>query len=178
MSTVSRRGLFALGGSGAAAAVLASCGGSADVRADSDDAALLGAALEAETGLGDAYASAGGIEAGFATASRRRAAELDRLIEQAGGSPADDQGGAQSGATDEAAEATIGAYRQGAGRLTTAELRGTTIGFLAEVAAELAAVRGQAGEDEVPRAFVTGLPEEPREAGGGDATTADTGEGG
>lgn len=178
MPTLSRRGLFALGGSGAAATALAACGGRTDKREETDDAAVLGTALAAETALGEAYAAGAGIETSFAAASRRRAADLKRLIDQAGGSGAG-SGAAGSGPAPERAEAAIAAYREGAGTLSSAELRRTTIEFLAAVAAELAALRAQAGEDPVPRAFVTGLAEEPHEAdGGSDTTTTTTGEGG
>ncbi|MET0730599.1 MAG: hypothetical protein ABWZ03_05350, partial [Solirubrobacterales bacterium] len=60
MQTVSRRGFLVIGGTGAAGAVLAGCGGSVDdPRDEGRDPELLAAALAAETALGDAYAIGG-----------------------------------------------------------------------------------------------------------------------
>jgi hypothetical protein len=181
MRTVSRRGLFVLGGTGAAGAVLGACGAKTSERDDGDDAALLSAALAAETALGAAYAEGnvpvGGRPAGpleealtaFGAASKKRAADLTRLLEDVGGqSPEPDS---SQGNAIGAQNAAIGAYREAAGPLSTAELRGTAIAFLAAVAAELGAFRGLAGEDPVPRAFLTGGAEEPNLAA--DATNDD-----
>lgn len=179
MQTVSRRGLFVIGGTGAAGAVLAGCGGSEDdPRGEGRDPELLAAALAAETALGEAYASpptstavppedsgsaprrqTAVLEA-FRAASAKRAEELTRLAAGASGaSPPAATGGA--GDQIEAAEAAIAAYRAAAGPLSTGQLRGTAIAFLAAVAAELSVLLGFAGEDRAPRAFVTGLPAAP-----------------
>ena len=158
MQTLSRRGLLVAGGTGAAGAVLSACGAATTERDQSDDAALLGSALAAESALGDAYAGEGGEPyASFARASRERATELERLVSDAGG----DAGAATAGTPVEAADAVIAAYRAAAGPLSAADLRGTAIAFLAAVAAELAALLELAGEDPVPRAFVTGGAQEP-----------------
>jgi hypothetical protein len=170
MQTVSRRGFLVIGGTGAAGAVLAGCGGSeTDQRAEGRDAELLAAALAAETALGEAYAIGGGggaaprqpeaIES-FVAASRRRAEELTTLLEQAGGQPTEPPS-AEPGTELDQANATIAAYRAAAGPLSTEELRGTAIAFLAAVAAELSVMSGFAGEARVPRAFVTGSEAEP-----------------
>ncbi len=48
------------------------------------------------------------------------------------------------------------------------------MGFLAQVAAELAAIRGLFGEDQVPEAFVTGGEEPPFQAAPPETTTTST----
>ena len=164
MRTVSRRGLFVLGGTGAAGAVLGACGGETSERDESDDAAPLSAALAAETALGAAYASGeSGVDRAFGTASEQRAAQLERLLEQAGGQSADAQGSGSSD-PDEQANAAISAYRDAAGPLSTVELRREMIEFLAAVAAEQAALAELDGADPVPQPFVTGGAEEPNVA--------------
>ena len=60
MRRVSRRGLFALGGT--SAAVLAGCG-AADPRADASDPEPLDAALKAEAALGSTLRSLSGLAA-------------------------------------------------------------------------------------------------------------------
>ena len=147
MQTVSRRGFLVIGGTGAAGAVLAGCGGSVDdPRDEGRDPELLAAALAAETALGDAYAIGG--------------EELTTLLEQAGGQPTK-AATTEPGTEREQANATIAAYRAAAGPLSTEELRGTAIAFLAAVAAELSVMSEFAGEDPAPRPFVTGLEAEP-----------------
>src|SRR5918996_3411443 len=97
MQTVSRRGFLVIGGTGAAGAVLAGCGGSEDdPRAEGRDPELLVAALAAGTALGDAYVSAqppAGAErtalGAFATASEKRARDVESLLVDAGGSAED-----------------------------------------------------------------------------------------
>ncbi len=174
MQTVSRRGLFLIGGSGAAGAMLAGCGGSTDdPRAEGRDPELLATALAAETVLGEAYAVGGeggapapvtaAIES-FIAASRKRAERLAGLLEQAGGE-AQETDTPAPGTEIEQGNAAIAAYRTAAGLLSTAQLRGTAIAFLAAVAAELAVMSDLAGDDPAPRAFVTGLPGEPYVAG-------------
>jgi hypothetical protein len=191
MQTVSRRGFLVIGGTGAAGAVLAGCGGSVtDPRAEGRDPELLAAALAAETALGEAYAAGGeggpaprqrrAIES-FVAASRRRAEELSGLLTEAGGEPTEAASPAP-GTELEQANATIAAYRAAAGPLSTEELRGTAIAFLAAVAAELSVMSGFAGDDEAPRAFVTGGEAQPHVAADEDsadeeaeATTTTTG---
>lgn len=180
MLTVSRRGLFALGGTGAAAG-LAGCSGQADPRADANDPQLLDAALEAEAALGATYDSlsapqfAGGdgarVAARCGDASTRRQQELAKL----GASQPTGGGTTAGGSTLEAitanANAAIAAYRQGARLLATTDLRSTNAGFLAQVAAELATIRGLFGADQAPAAFVTGATAKPFQ---GEATTSTT----
>ncbi len=183
MQTVSRRGFLVIGGTGAAGAVLAGCGGSVDdPRDEGRDPELLAAALAAETALGDAYAIGGeggpappqreAIES-FIAASRRRAEELTTLLEQAGGQPTK-AATPEPGTEREQANATIAAYRAAAGPLSTEELRGTAIAFLAAVAAELSVMSEFAGEDPAPRPFVTGLEAEPYVAADEDSADEET----
>ena len=183
MQTVSRRGLFALGGTGAAGAVLGACGSETSEREEGDDAALLSTALAAETGLGAAYATGDGdLDRAFGAASKRRSAELERLLGEVGGESSDQQESSSSDPTEQA-NAAIAAYRDAAGPLSTAELRRTMIEFLAAVAAERAALAELDGADPAPQAFVTGGAEKPNlagEAGAGEPTptTTNTGAGG
>lgn len=184
MQTVSRRGFLVLGGTGAAGAVLAACGSTEDRRAEGDDAALLAAALTAETALEAAYAerrfSASGAPSAavrsaldaFRAASARRVEELAGLVEDAGGEPA----GTEAGAADaiEGANAAIAAYREAAGPLPSEESRSTMIAFLTAVAAELAVMSDFAGDDPAPSAFVTGGSEEPFEPTADSETTTST----
>ncbi|MET0731180.1 MAG: hypothetical protein ABWZ03_08320, partial [Solirubrobacterales bacterium] len=146
------------------------------------DPELLAAALAAETALGDAYAIGGeggpappqreAIES-FIAASRRRAEELTTLLEQAGGQPTK-AATPEPGSEREQANATIAAYRAAAGPLSTEELRGTAIAFLAAVAAELSVMSEFAGEDPAPRPFVTGLEAEPYVAADEDSADEET----
>jgi hypothetical protein len=179
MQTVSRRGFLVIGGTGAAGAMLAGCGGStADPREEGRDPELLAAALAAETALGETYAIGGeggpaprerrAIES-FVAASRRRAEELAGLLEDAGGEATEPPSPAP-GSELEQANATIAAYRAAAGPLSTEELRRTMISFLAAVAAELSTLSEFAGEDPAPRAFVTGGAAEPYVADDEDST--------
>ncbi len=183
MLTVSRRGFLALGGTGAA--VLAGCGGEVDPRAEGDDPELLDAALEAEAGLEAAYGnlSGGAVAAGAGAevvkrsrdASAERQQELGRL---GAGEPTGDGSTAAAGtgleSVEPAANAAIAAYREAARLLSTTEGRSTTMGFLAQVAAELAAIRGLFGADQAPEAFVTGGTEKPFEAAAEETTTTST----
>ena len=121
MLTVSRRGLFALGGT--SAAVLAGCGGAADPRADASDPELLDAALEAEAALGSTYDSLSGpqfsgdgaqVVSSCKAASTKRQQELTKLgaSQPTGGGPTG--GGSTLEAITASANPAIAAYRQGA----------------------------------------------------------------
>ncbi len=181
MHSVSRRGFLVLGGTGAAGAALASCGGKVSERDASDDAALLEAALAGESGLGAAYAAAAKSAKPqetaalnqFRIASAKRSSELERLVSDAGGG-AGESGTSESGSSIEAANGAIVAYRAAAGPLSTEQDRGTMIAFLAAVAAELAVLSEFAGDQPVPYAFVTGEPEKPLEAAADTTTTTET----
>ena len=165
MLTVSRRGLFALGGT--SAAVLAGCGGEDDPRADASDPELLDAALEAEAALGSTYDSLSGpqfsgdgaqVVSSCKAASTKRQQELTKLgaSQPTGGGPTG--GGSTLDAITASANPAIAAYRQGARLLATTDLRATNAGFLAQVAAELATIRGLFGDDQVPARSSPGPP--------------------
>jgi len=173
MLTVSRRGLFAIGGTGAAA-VLTGCGGAVSERDDADDAGVLDGALESEAALGATYDALTGSEVSSGQGaqvlkrcqadSKKRQSELSSLgaSQPTGG----DTGGSGSGLDPAvtAGNAAIAAYRQGARLLGDEEQRRTSTSYLAQVAAELAALRGLFGEDQAPVAFVTGGAEKPFQA--------------
>jgi hypothetical protein len=179
MPRLSRRGFLALGGSGATAIALGACGSAAESHDEGDDVGLLADAVTAETGYGEAAKAAAdqqGVSAEIEKASTARLGELGR----AAGPGADPAGGGQT-VTDlaDAAAAAIAAYRQVARAGSTTELRSTGTQFVAQVAAELAAVRELASDNPVPYAFVTGLGEPPLEfpddaPSGVDATTSTT----
>jgi hypothetical protein len=180
MHSVSRRGFLVLGGTGAAGAALASCGGKTTERDQSDDAALLEAAHGAETSLGAAYGAA--IKAAkpqqaaalnqFRGASAKRASRLVQLVTDAGGEPS--VGDSGSGSPIESANGAIAAYRAGAGPLSSEQDRGTMIAFLAAVAAELSVLSEVDDAQPVPHAFVTGGEQAPLEPAGETTTTTDT----
>ncbi len=158
MSTLSRRGFLILGGTGAAGVALAGCGAEEDPRAEGDDPELLDAAIEAEGVYGlaaGASADQQGVSDLIVEQSRGRVKELSSL--------GSSQVTAGSGSDDvvTGAEEAIAAYRQIARLASTEELRTAGTRFLAQVAAELAAVLELEGEDPVPYPFVTGLTEPP-----------------
>ena len=178
MLTVSRRGLLALGGAGAAGTVLSACGEPDDPREDGRDAELLAAERDAETAVQVAASAAAGqgsgkeveVTANIAEASSRRAEELQTLAEDAG-APAAEGGGSTTRSVSQALDDALAAHREAAGLLSTEELRADAMGFMVEAAAEQAALSLSAGEDPVPYAFVTGLSEQPLEASSQDTTT-------
>lgn len=175
MPRLSRRGFIALGGTGAAGAVLAGCGAAAEPREEGDDAGLLDAAVTAESAYRVAvqgFADQQGVSAEIEKASAARLDELRPAAEKAGGEAA--LGGGQLAKPPEAAAAAIAAYRQGARELSTTELRTTATQFLAQVAGELAALRELDGQAPVPYAFVTGLDEKPLQSADDAPTGATT----
>ena len=160
MLTVSRRGLFAIGGTGAAV-VLTGCGSAVSERDDADDAELLDGALEAEAALGATYDGLSGPEVSSGPGaqvlkrcqadSKKRQAELASLgaSQPTGGDTAGAAGSGLEPAVS-SANAAIAAYRQGARLLGETEQRATCTSYLAQVAAELASIRGLFGEDQAP----------------------------
>ncbi len=176
MLTVSRRGFLALGGTGAAGVALSACGTIADQRDDASPSELNTAQANAETALAAAYSQAASalpkgeeraaLES-FAAAAAKRTDAFGGATAQAGDTPPPDGGPDSPEALDgaiHAANAAIAAHRQAAGLLDTTEDRAQASSFLVACAAELAAVNGFAGKDEVPFAFVTGGPEKPYES--------------
>ena len=174
MLTVSRRGLFAIGGTGAAA-VLTGCGSAVSERDDSDDTQLLDGALEAEAALGAPTTASRAprshpdrvreVLKRCQADSKKRQAELSSLgASQPTGGDTAGPGGSGLEPAVSSANAAIAAYRQGARLLGETEQRATSTAFLAQVAAELASIRGLFGEDQAPVAFVTGETQKPFEA--------------
>jgi hypothetical protein len=171
MPTLTRRGLLILGGTGAAGVALAGCTKAEEPRDESDADELTAAESEAEANLSGAYATASQVTTGeqrtalegFAKAAKQRAAEFG----QASPPPPPD-GGPDSpealSACQHLANEAIAAHLQAARLLDEVEGRALASSSLAACAAELATVNGFAGDPEVPRAFVTGGPEEPLES--------------
>jgi hypothetical protein len=187
MLTVSRRGLFALGGSGAAGAVLAACGESADPRETGDDAELAQAEVEAELALETAYRQAGSTAAeaeqrtafeAFAGAAADRADQIASAagvdVEPPPGPDGGPDGPEALSAAINLANSAIAAHRAAVTGLDSVESRELATSALATCAAELAAASGFAGEPEAPRAFVTGAEEEPYEGAEDTETTDET----
>ena len=158
MPSLSRRGFIALGGSGAAGLILASCGEEDDPRAEGSDDELLSAALGAETALQGAYNEDGlaGITPARAVISlqEERISELGELGAETPEAPE------AGGDVVDASNAAIAAYRELAGVGSSTEVRAAGTRGLAEIAAVLAAV---SAEDPAPTAFVTGGAEDPYE---------------
>ncbi len=186
MLTLSRRGLIALGGSGAAGVALAACGAAADPRADTSQDELLQAELEAETALAGAYRQAAGAlgsggEAAalrrFAAAAEERAAQFRDLVADpdSGSEAPPPDGGPDSpealGAAATLANRAIAAHRRAAGLLDQTESRALASSSLIACAAELAAVNHFSGAPVAPEAFVTGGEDPPHEAAGPESTT-------
>jgi hypothetical protein len=177
-AVLSRRGFLAVGGSAGAAAALGACGGAAEPRAEGDDGELLRAALAVESdyaAAGRASADQQGVSAAIEKASAQRREELEAAAEDAGAEIGEVT--PQDGPATELAMAAIVAYREGARRLSTEELRTTATQFAAQVAGELAALNELDGEDPIPYAFVTGLDEPPLQsaddAPSGETTTTE-----
>jgi hypothetical protein len=180
MSTLSRRGLLVLGGSGAAGLALAGCGANEDPRDEGRDPELLGAAFAAEHAYG-AGAKAFGDQQGISQLIFKQSSiRLDAIDMLANGN-GPDIGGSSTENVNDAGDAAIVAYRE-LGRFgSTEEVRAVGAKFAAGVAAELAALRELENDDEVPFAFVTGLPHPPLEStsdappdGGTTSTTSTT----
>ena len=158
MPSLSRRGFIALGGTGAAGLVLASCGEEDDPRAEGRDDELLSTALGAETALQDAY-DEGGL-AGITPARAVISLQEDR-ISQLGELGAETPDAPEAGGdVVDASNSAIAAYRELAGLGSSTEVRAAGTRGVAEIAAVLAAV---STGDPAPNAFVTGGTEDPYE---------------
>ena len=174
MPRLTRRRLFAAGGTGAAATVLAACGASEaeSERSEAADGEILLAAAVAEARLGSVARQARGDLPGaqaqtvalVAESSGRRTEELTPVLGEAGVEvpAAREAAGSLEGLADAAQEA-VGAYREGAALLSTVELRNVMFEHVAQVGAELAAARDLLGEEPSPFAFVTGGSAKPHE---------------
>lgn len=176
MLRVTRRGLLAVGGAGAASLAVSACGTEDDPRAEGRDSDLLLAASLAEAKLGAVYE--GIAQGGKATpevaalqkASQARLRELVDLGAKVVSEPPQD--GASMADVISAANPALAAYREGVRFLSTTELRSATFQFLNQVSGEQAVARGLENQDQSPTAFVTGLSEKPYVAS--DTTTTST----
>ena len=171
MPSLSRRGFIALGSTGAAGLILASCGGEDDPREAGRDGDLLGAALSAETALQGAYDGDGltGI-----TPTREILSLQEERISQLRELGAEE--GEATGSSDivEASNAAIAAHRELAGLGSSTEIRAAGTQGAAEIAAVLAAVSAEQDSDPAPTAFVTGGSEPPYEAEGDEPSSTET----
>jgi hypothetical protein len=180
--SITRRRLLELSGAGlaggGAAAVLAACGSEDEEPSAERDVELLNAALSAAATVAGMYeslpAAAGPGAVVFDTFGEQATAQVERLrraIEAAGGTPSEGSGSPPE--AESAVEAltlalnpAIAAYHDAAGALSTPELNRMVLEFIAADAAQLAALRGELGEDQAPEPFVTGLEEPPLVAEG------------
>lgn len=170
MRSLSRRGFIVLGGTGAAGLTLASCGEVADPRDEGRDEELLSAAIGAELALQSAYGS-GGLSPISPT---KPTTDLqDERIARLGDLGAEETETPDNGDVIAASGAAIAAYRELAGLGSTTEVRSAAAQGLAEIAAVLAAVRAEAGDDPAPSAFVTGGADAPYEPAVADDSAAD-----
>jgi hypothetical protein len=176
MPNLTRRGLFAVGGAGAASLAVAGCGSEDDPRAEGRDGELLELAANAEAYLTSVYKSelAGSAEAGVShqliDASSKRVDELESLS----GGPAKAELSVEDlprGVAD-GQSLVISRYRDCVRFCSTTEQRSTAIQFLTQVAGEQATVRGLQNQDVSPEPFVTGQSEAPYVAS--DDTTSTT----
>jgi hypothetical protein len=171
---ITRRRLLAASGAGfagtGAATVLAACGTEIEDPSPERDVELLNAALQAQSAavrvLRFAEAGSGTPTEGFAEEAQRQTQELTEAIEAAGGTASGSTGDAPEGESPTEAAAfalddAIAAYHAAAGALSTAELNGMVLEFIAADAAQVAALRGVLGEDQAPQPFVTGQDEPP-----------------
>lgn len=176
MVALTRRHLLTAGGAGVAgvaATALAACGEEDEPRDEGRDAELLGAGLSAERNLAATYRRAADVVGEpdrratlreFAAEASAHADELAASLEELGGpgegeAPIDDEaGGTESVA---AASAAISAHREAASLLSTIEGRALAFRLVAADAAQLAALQGLLGIEQVPQAFVTGGESQP-----------------
>ena len=165
MLSVTRRGLFAVGGAGAASLAVAACGARDDPRDEGRDPDLLDTAASAEAILKQAYGSIPSTGANaavgkqFTEASAARVDELERIS----GGPASASASAADypNGTIDAQDSAIAAYRNLVRFGSTTDVRSTAIQFLTQVAGEQATLRSLQNQDPSPVAFVTGLKEKP-----------------
>jgi hypothetical protein len=178
MLSVTRRGLFAVGGAGAASLAVAGCGTEDDPRAEGRDADLLDTAMSAEAILKQAYGTITGsgdeqtVGRQFTQASSARVDELESIAggpAKASASVADYPNG-----TIDAQASAIAAYRDLVRFGSKTDLRSTAIQFLTQVAGEQATLRALQDQDPSPVAFVTGLKEEPYIASNDTTSTTTT----
>ena len=160
MPSLSRRGFIALGGTGAAGLVLASCGEEDDPRAEGRDGELLSAALGAETTLQGAYDDDG--LAGI-TPAKDVLSLQDERISQLGELGAEEAEAPDVSDVVDASDAAIAAYRELAGLGSSTEVRAAGTQGVAEIAAVLAAINIEQRKDPAPNAFVTGGADDPYE---------------
>ena len=178
--SITRRRLFALSGAGLAGtgaiAALAACGSEEEEPSAERDVELLNAALAAQLTVATAYrtaedfdlltAGAGDAVTAFSKEAAAQVRTLETAVEDAGGTPTEEQEAPPEGENPLESVAlalndAIAALHAAAGGLSTAELNRTALEVLTVDAAQLAAIRGELGEDQVPQPFVTGLDEAP-----------------
>jgi hypothetical protein len=175
--SITRRRLLASTGAGLAGAgaigVLSACGSEEEEPSAERDVELLNAALEAQRTVASMYeslpaaAGPGGLTLdAFSETASAQVDELTTAIDDAGGSPSDtEQNPPEAESATEALTLALNdaivAYHAAAGDLSTPELNGMALEFIAADAAQFAALRGELGEEQAPVAFVTGLDEPP-----------------
>jgi hypothetical protein len=178
MLSVTRRGLFAVGGAGAASLAVAACGTEDDPRAEGRDADLLLAASLAEAKLGAVYdgiAQGGKASAEVAAMQKASQARLRELVDLGAKVVSEPpQQGASMADVISTANPAIAAYRELVRFGSKTDLRSTAIQFLTQVAGEQATSRTLQNQDPSPVAFVTGLEEEPYIASNDTTSTTTT----
>jgi hypothetical protein len=176
---IGRRAFLVLGPAGIAGTALAACGDEIEEPSTERDVELLSDALVGEenttSALGIAERESSGSEATELRALREQASanatrlqdELAKLDATPEGEFEIERGADAKAALDRAIEETnraLGAYRLGAGQLSTEGLRATAIELMTGDGARLALLRAHVGKDEAPFAFVTGGPEPPHQS--------------
>jgi hypothetical protein len=177
---ITRRRLVTTSGAGlaagGAAALISACGGDGrEAPSAQRDAELLQRPLAAEATLSALYRRAqrqpldppvGEAMEAFGTQASGHERQLARQIEAAGGTPGDpdtDPPAAESvvEAIRIALDDAIAAAHGIVGDLSSPPARRTVYEVMTADAAQLAAVRGVLGEEQVPTSFVTGGPQPP-----------------
>jgi hypothetical protein len=174
---IRRRGLFALGGAGAAAVALSACGTELEEPNDERDIEILADALVGEENAASALkfaqdeASGDELEAvrALAAGAEANATHLQELLSDLDATPEGEFEIFRKGDLDAALRAAtehtnraVAAYARGAGQLTD-DFRADALELIVADGARLAVIAELLGDEPAPFAFVTGLDAEPHQ---------------
>jgi len=175
---IPRRGFFALGGAGVAAAALSACGTEIEEPNDERDIEILAAALVGEENAASALKVAQ-TEAGrrekeavraLAAQADEHATRLQNLLADLNATPEGEFDDFRNLGFDEAltaaaeqTNAAIAAYARGAGQLTE-DFRADVLELIVDTGARQAALAELLGNEPLPFAFVTGQAEKPHQS--------------
>ena len=176
-TAIRRRGFFALGGAGVAAAALSACGTEVEEPNDERDIEILAAALVGEenaaSALKAAQEQASGTELetvrALADAADANATRVQDLLANLNATPEGEFERFTNLSLEESLHAAseqtnhaVAAYARGAGQLTE-DFRADALELIVSDGARLAVLAELLGTEPAPFAFVTGLDEEPHQ---------------